>query len=435
MFFLKIEKILIIILIVLFWICKSPAKIFFPKEALAPSAHSSHNITVSNEIPSSKILPEMPLIYEEIPTVINDQVLFYLRYFTKRGRPYFAKTLDRSYRYKSLMQQILIQFGLPKDLFYLAFIESNFNNHAYSHAHACGPWQLMAQTATHYGLRIDHWVDERKDPVLSTQAAAKYLCHLYQQFGCWYLTAAAYNAGGGTIKRLIKKYHTTDWWILSKRAKGLKKEVKNYVPKWIATTIIAKSPEKYGFPLAKNTPLRYDVIRTNTLLDLEAIAYLCKISLNNIKGLNPALKRIYTPPYPYFLRIPKGKKQALLMALNKKGPRLNVDRFYCYKVKPGDTLWDITRHHRSSIPFIARLNNLSPPYLIRPGQRLLIPESPQKKADVKVISSKRIIYTVRPGDSFWKISHRFGISINKIKNQNPSKRMLRPGDRLILAFD
>lgn len=434
MFFLKTKKILIIILIISLWTCKSSAKTFFPKEAPVPSTHGSHNITVSNEIPSLKILPETPFMYEEIPIVINDQVLFYLRRFTESGKSYFAKTLHKSYRYKKLMQGILIQFGLPKDLFYLAFIESNFNNHAYSRAHACGPWQLIAQTATQYGLRIDHWIDERKDPVLSTQAAAKYLCDLYQQFGCWYLTAAAYNAGNGTIKRFIKKYNTSDWWILSKRAKRLKKEAKNYVPKWIATIMISKNPEKYGFFSAKNTPLKYDTIRTNTLLDLETIAYLCKTSLNNIKKLNPALKRTYTPPYPYFLRIPEGKKEFLLTALDKK-PKLNVNRFYCYKVRPGDTLWEIAKHYGSSIPFIAKLNNLSPPYLLRPGQKLLIPQSPRKKANVRVISSKRIVYTVRPGDSFWKISRRFGIPISKIKNQNPSKRMLRPGDQLILAFD
>jgi len=176
---------------------------------------------------------------------------------------------------------------------------------------------------------------------------------------------------------LIKKYNTNDWWLLSKRARELKRETKDYVPKWIATIIIAKNPERYGFSPPKTTPLRYDVIKTNTILDLEKVAHLCKISLKEIKRLNPALKRIYTPPYPYFLRIPEGKKESLLASL-KRQPRLKIDHFYYYRVRPRDTLWDIARHYRSSIALIARLNNLSPPYLIRPGQMLLVPRLKRK---------------------------------------------------------
>ena len=365
MFYLKKKRVSIIILTILFLICKGSAKIFFSKGAFA-----SNNTALSKNLHGASSTGD-------IPVIINDRVLFYIRYYTKSGRKYFASALNRSYRYKEIMQGILMQFNLPKDLFYLAFIESNFDNHAYSRSHACGPWQLIAETAIQYGIRIDHWVDERKDPVLSTKAAAKYLSDLYKRFGCWYLTAAAYNAGGGTIKRLIKKYNTNDWWILSKRARELKRETKDYVPKWIATIIIAKNPERYGFSPPKTTPLRYDVIKTNTILDLEKVAHLCKISLKEIKRLNPALKRIYTPPYPYFLRIPEGKKESLLASL-KRQPRLKIDHFYYYRVRPRDTLWDIARHYRSSIPLIARLNNLSPPYLIRPGQMLLVPRLKRK---------------------------------------------------------
>ncbi|CAD7779866.1 MAG: Transglycosylase SLT domain protein [Candidatus Methanoperedenaceae archaeon GB50] len=184
-----------------------------------------------------RLLKKTPLITKKIspkkkvatiPIVINDRVQTFINYYTKNpnGRRWFHQVLTRAQEYKPLMEKILLKAGLPKEVFYLAFVESGFDNHAYSYAHACGPWQFIASTATHYGLKIDYWVDERKDPELATKAAARYLKDLYSQFKDWYLTAAAYNAGNGTIQRLIKRYKVSDYWTLIKKAKELKLETK-----------------------------------------------------------------------------------------------------------------------------------------------------------------------------------------------------------------
>src|SRR5690606_13336536 len=137
--------------------------------------------------------------------------------------------------------------GLPEDLIYLSMIESVFNPRAYSRARAVGPWQFIEGTGKRYGLRVNYWIDERKDIIKSTHAAAKYLKELYQIFGSWYLAAAAYNAGEGTVLNAIRRDRTRNFWQLARQEKNFRSETQNYVPKMIAAALLAKSPEKYGF--------------------------------------------------------------------------------------------------------------------------------------------------------------------------------------------
>ncbi len=387
-------------------------------------------------LPSSTPSSRLP----SVPITINPQVQAYINFYTKnpRGRIHFQKTLMRAREYQQLMEGILTKAGLPKELFYLAFIESGFNNHAYSRSHACGPWQFIASTARKYGLKIDYWVDERRDPELATKAAAKYLSDLYAQFHDWYLAAAAYNAGDGLIQQLVKKYKIKDFWVLAKKA-HIKRETKYYVPKWLATIVIARNPQKYGFKAPQPLPWKYEKIETSALVDISFLAKKTKIGLEKLKHLNPALKTVFAPPYDYFIRVPKEKKDIVLTYLEEQEKITQVFSHFCtYQVQPGDSLWKIARKFHKDISFIAKLNNLSFPYLLHPGQKLIIPYGEPKRQIYTERDEKtgklRIVYTVKSGDSLWKIARQFNTSVAELKRVNKTNGLLHPGDQLVIPL-
>jgi hypothetical protein len=182
----------------------------------------------------------------DVPIQVNKQVRAYLIYFCTERKGVIGRALARSTRYLPMIKEIFQEYGLPEDLAYLAMIESGFNPEAYSPAGACGMWQFIKGTARRYGLVVDGYVDERRDPQKSTRAAARYLLDLYKQFGSWYLALASYNCGEKRVeKELSKSSHKNFWELSSNRC--LPGETKNYVPQMIAATIIAKNPEKFGF--------------------------------------------------------------------------------------------------------------------------------------------------------------------------------------------
>jgi membrane-bound lytic murein transglycosylase D len=400
-------------------------------------------------VSSKMVLPKIttklfiPLSFsrEGVPTTLNDKVQVFIDYYTKNqeGRLWFEKVLARAKYYKPLMEKILAEAGLPEELFYLALIESGFNNHAYSPAHACGPWQFIASTARHYHLKIDYWVDERKDPELATRAAALYLKTLYNKFNDWYLTAAAYNAGGGTIQRLLRKYKVNDYWNLSEKANELKLEAKRYVPKWLAVIIVTENAKAYGFSTEQKDKFDCDKVKTSSLTDLFSLSKKTKINLAELKRLNPALKGSFVPPYPYFLRVPKGKKKIVLAFFQIQIEKpISSTQFYTYKVKSGDTLWAIAKKNQKHVGFIAKVNGLSSPYCIKPGQKLLIPYTwPQTRLYAqrdKKIESFKTIYTVKSGDTLWDIARLFNISVEVLKRANKVKGLIHPGDQLFIPL-
>lgn len=183
----------------------------------------------------------------DIPIRVNSAVEHWVDYFTGRGRKHFTRYLERSEYFIPYIQPILSQNKMPKDLVYLAMIESGFNNHARSRARAVGPWQFIGATGKRYGLSVNWWVDERRDIRKSTQAAANYLKDLYQMFGSWELAAASYNAGEAKIRRAVRRFGSYDFWAIS-RQRFLKPETRNYVPKMMAAAIISKNREQFGFP-------------------------------------------------------------------------------------------------------------------------------------------------------------------------------------------
>jgi len=316
----------------------------------------------------------------DIPIVINGKVEQYIQYFQTTIRDKFITWLSRSEKYIPFMKNLLKEHGLPEDLVYMSLIESGFNPYAYSRAKAVGLWQFISRTGERYGLRVNWWVDERRDPEKSTIAAAKYLKDLYDLFACWYLAAAGYNAGEYKIIRAIKRSRTEDFWKLTKQ-RYLKRETKDYVPQMIAAALIAKDPEKYGFiDIEYQEPLRYEKVKVPELTDLSLIAKACETSLEEIKDLNPELRRGVTPPNEseYEIKIPFGEKDLFLKNFEALQP-LEKFQFKTHLVKKGEALKGIARNYRVDLEPLLEINHLNKTSPISKGMTLLIPISKDEK--------------------------------------------------------
>ncbi len=310
----------------------------------------------------------------DIPIEFNEAVDRWLAYFQRRGRRNLQIHLTRAGRYEPAMRAIMREHGLPQDLVYLSLIESGYDPNAYSRAHAVGLWQFLASTGRRYGLRIDGWVDERRDPIKATRAAAAHLKDLYEEFGSWYLAAAAYNGGAHRVRRAIRRTGSRDFWTLARR-RYLPRETRNYVPKFIAAALIAKQPEKYGFSVSSAGPLSYDVGQVPDATSLSVIAEAAGVSLAEVVTLNPQLVRRVTPPGErYFVRLPArtGPKFAINYARVPAEDRLRAIE---HTIRRGDTLAQLARTYRSDLSAIRSANPGIRPRRLRVGQSLLIPIS------------------------------------------------------------
>jgi len=326
----------------------------------------------------------------DIPIVINAKVEQSIKYFQTTIREKFVTWLGRSEKYIPFMKNLLKEYGLPEDLVYLSLIESGFNPYAYSRAKAVGLWQFISLTGKRYGLKVNWWVDERRDPEKSTIAAAKYLKDLYEMFSCWYLAAAGYNAGEYKIIKAIKRYRTEDFWKLTQH-RYLKRETKDYVPLMIAAAIVAKDPEKYGFiDVEYQEPLRYEDVKVPELTDLSLIAKACEISLDEIKDLNPELRRGVTPPNEteYEIKIPFGKKDLFLKNFEALQP-LEKFQFKTHPVKKGETLKGIARQYRVDLEPLLEINHLNKTSQISKGMTLLIPISKDEEIKPLAVAQKK----------------------------------------------
>lgn len=417
----------------------------------------------------------------DIPVEIQPLVIQYIRFFQGSGRKWFRQWMSRSSRFIPLMQPILESKGLPRDTVYLAMIESGFSTKAQSRARAVGPWQFIAGTARLFRLRNDFWVDERRDPVKSTRAAADYLSQLYANFGHWYLAWAGYNAGGGRVRRLVDTYGTTDFWSLADRKRGFAKETQHYVPKLIACALVAKHPDAFGFradEFSFEEPFEFDEVQIAQAVDLEVVATAAQVSLKQIVELNPELRQWCTPPAsdsdPYTLRLPKGSRGAFVANFSKYAPSERL-RFQVHRVQRGDTLSKIAQTYHSATEAILRFNRLKSPRLLRVRSDLIIPVpssqalklgkpdvalerqvvrarrsglvalrpeeeipagtlpsrkdgSPSKGGTYKtstVSGKKKITYFVGAGDSLWSIARRFDVHVADLRTWNSSLRASR----------
>jgi membrane-bound lytic murein transglycosylase D len=307
--------------------------------------------------------------------VTNSKVRHFVRYYSTTAKGHFQQMLERSGKYMPMIAKVLNQEGLPEDLGYLALIESEFIVNTSSPSGAVGLWQFVAGTARRYGLRIDEWVDERRDPVKSTRAAAAYLKDLHEHYGRWYLATAAYNAGTGTISKAMKSSGAKDFWSLSQKAR-LSEETRNFVPKFVAIALIAKEPEKYGFnPIAYAVPLDYEEVELPWSMKLETVAEMAESDAAAVRELNPALLRNTTPPGEAGFRVnlPVGKSAVYLAKADEKFKEKEAEavQMVTHEVRKGETLFAIARHYGQEVRALMEFNGLTTARL-RIGQKLRI---------------------------------------------------------------
>lgn len=406
--------------------------------------------------------------YFDIPVVYRPAVKKWIKYFLNRGRGFFERYSARSGRYAPIMGKILEEKGLPRDLIFLAMAESGFQNNAKSWARAVGPWQFMPFTGKRYGLKIDWYVDERRDPIKATVAAAAYLEDLFELFGNWELAAAGYNAGEGKVRRAIRRYKTENFWKISK-GRYLKRETRNYVPKIMALAIIGKNLKSFGFEdIVFHEPLDFEEVTIAPMTDLILLSESLEVPFDEIQRLNPELLRWFTPAsdQSYILRIPVGKKAAFNECCQKNPEYFLAKQFQVYKVKGSrSSLADVAKKFRiKKSDILETINQLPKNARLKRGQEVLLPfrqgqsqrdrmyadlyERPRRsvrrrrqylkivkraKRKGKKIASPSVYYTVQKGDSLWSVSKKTGQSIETIIASNLhilNKRQIRPGDRL-----
>lgn len=317
-----------------------------------------------------------------IPLEVNRLVLKWIDYFQGPGRPHMERYLSRSTRYAPIMKEILRKEGLPEDLIYIALIESGFSSTAHSSASAVGYWQFIRGTGKQYRLRIDSFVDERRDFERSTVAAADYFKGLYNLFGAWYLAIASYNVGENRVKSVVMRNKTRDFWQLARENK-LPQETVHYVPKFLAARLIAKEPEKYGFTDIDYQPaLEFSTVDFETPIDVRRLATEMGLEYDDLRDLNPMFKRGVAPmpkgSTKLTLRIPKGLESKAIAAATAAAASTTMryvaeDDYSYYRVRRGDTVSSIAHKFNTSQTQILRLNRLSAKSLLGVGKRLRVP--------------------------------------------------------------
>jgi len=380
--------------------------------ALAPRLGSDSLQIYSNE--------SQPVVYD-LPVVMNERVKKSIVYFQTVAREAFVRFLSRSKRYEALYKDVLSQHGLPHDLVYLSMVESGFNPHAYSWARAMGLWQFIASTGRMYGLKRDWWLDERKDPVKSTHAAARFLKDLYTQFGDWELAMAAYNCGPGRVSRTRTKQGTDDFWQMN-----LPQQTKDYVPLIFAATIISKDPEKYGFfDIVYDENLNWEEVTINKCLDLKTVASEVGCTVEEIKALNPELLRNNTPPNvkDYVLKVPAGKKDMFLASYENMVSTQQTN-WTKHRIRRGESIASIAAKYGVSKYALLEANAMTQKTKIISGKDLIVPVptdtdySDNRKSDKPKYAARNSVYTVRSGDTMWDIAKAFNTSVDALRRMN-----------------
>ncbi|HXF48001.1 MAG TPA: LysM peptidoglycan-binding domain-containing protein [Verrucomicrobiae bacterium] len=377
-------------------------------------------------LPQALTRPD-PAIQFDVQIPFNERVADALAYLQTVARKPFSQYLSRSSRYIPLMRQILKKQGVPQDLVYLPLIESGFNPHAYSYAHAVGPWQFIASTGRLYDLDINYFVDERRDFVKSTYAAANFLSDLYAQYNSWELALAAYNGGPGRISRAMKRQDTKDFWEMK-----LRQQTENYVPLFAAAVMIAKEPKKYGFgDVIYEPPIEFDTVVVRKPLELSVVARFVDCIVAELKELNPHLARGVTPPGKFTLRIPSGK-EGVFWAHYEQMPQARKMVLVRHKIRRGESLAAIAQRYGTTAGDLIRINRLRKAYRPKAGRTLLVPAYVSSDYLAEKKSSKGT-YRVRRGDTLGKIARRFGVTVDALKQANNlDSDIVSRGRRLVI---
>jgi membrane-bound lytic murein transglycosylase D len=387
---------------------------------------------------------------------------FWVDYFTKKNRDRFQRFINNGEEYRSIIENVFENHGLPKELYFVGLIESGYYLGARSHASAVGPWQFIRGTGSRYGLKITSEIDERQDLFKASKAAAMYFKDLHNVFSSWELALSAYNAGEYGIIRRIMKHGTRDFYQLS-RNKQLPSETINYVPKVLAAMHVVKNAEKYGFVIPKKKHRLFDLTELRPIkknVPLSTIAKRLNVDVAFLKKLNPELRRNSTPRHfagTYYLRIPQSKYGHILpeatpeaVAFNRPESKREINRRTAFiektissdketleteirpnfhRVRAGDTLFSIARKYHTTPRELAKINNLKS-WKIRviKGQRIKLSQEDEQKVATRTtgpkikVTNKPIVYTIRRGDNLTDLAKLFDIKLSKIKKVNKLKR-------------
>ncbi len=377
----------------------------------------------------------------------NRRVLAYLEFFQVDARDRFAIWLSRLSRYEGMIRERLRAKGLPEDLVYLTLIESGLSNSAVSRARAVGMWQFVSGTGRLYGLEVDPWVDERRDPYKATDAAVNYLSDLVQKLGSVYLAAAAYNAGEGRIQRGVRHLPgqsdslTDETFFQLADRRYLRRETRDYVPKLIAAALIAKQPARYGFTdIPRVPPLQFDEMRVPEATGLDVLARLADTTTDALVELNPQFVRGVTPPgREVTVRVPRGTGTRVAEGYDTLAATSRIT-FVEHYVTRGQTLSDIAKQYRVSVSLIQGANPSLRSHTLRVGTRVVIPMSGRtvpgsswKSATADDgariaarsdggATSVAASHRVRRGETASQIARRYGVDLDALLDYNGLSR-------------
>jgi membrane-bound lytic murein transglycosylase D len=317
-----------------------------------------------------KVREQVAATVSSLPLSVNDNVLSYINYFSRRGKGTIVAGTQRSGRYRPMIQRILDEEGVPQELIHLAQAESGFIPRAMSRKAAGGMWQFLKWRGQEYGLMQTRYTDERMDPEKATRAAARHLRDLFHQFGDWYLAIAAYNCGPGTVEKAVERTGSADFWEL-RQIGVLPKETTNYVPIILAMTIMEKNAADYGIQgIQLDPPLEYDTVELTAPTSLALVSDITDTSITEIAALNPAVLRTVAPE-KYALHVPKGAAKLLTAALQMV-PAERRASWRLHRVSSGETLAGIGKRYGITSASIVAVNNLEDGEALE-GDRLLIP--------------------------------------------------------------
>ncbi len=391
-------------------------------------------------------LPALPRFTIPVP-VDNPRVIEAVKFLSTQRREFIQGGLERAQRYMPLILETFARAGVPAELAWIPLIESLFKPVVRSRASAVGLWQLMAPTARLYGLRVDYFVDERRDPVKATEAISRFILDYYAEFNDWHLAIAAYNGGKGRVGRALRRTNTSDFWSLA-ATRTLPRETREFVPKILAAILIGSEPDRYDFLIEEQPPFVFDEVTIDSMTDLQVIAEAAGTTLETIQDLNPQLLRRTTPRIAeYTLRVPAGHAQRFRGAY----AAIPVDdrvRVAEHVVGRGETLSKIGDDYGLSWRAVADYNGIRDPRRVRVGTTLLIPIA-QAAGSVAVPSSVRpelversgvergakVVHTVRRGESLWLIARAYDTRVVDVKRWNGLRSdRLNQGDTLDIYY-
>ncbi len=412
------------------------------------------DLPIGSGVPSddARRLAEEVLAQEsnDLEIQLNDEVLSCIDLYQGPLREWFTSALERGGRYLPRIREVFASEGVPKDLAYVALVESAFKTSALSRAKAKGMWQFISGTGRRYGLAQDWWVDERSNPEKATRAAARYLRELHDMFGDWNLALAGYNWGEGRVQRWVERTGAEDFWALAGQA-SMPQETRNYVPMIHAAILVAKAPEKYGFEVTPEPALDYESLPVSGAVDLRVIAECAGTGLEWMQLLNPELRRLATPANRTFeVKVPQGRAQSARRCLDQLPAEKRVT-FRTHTVARGQTLASVARQYGTKVSDIASANSidLRQSKRLARGTELIIPiprasVPPPRRPAVSAASTPevadltagrvRIQYRVRPGDTLTAIAARYRTTVQELMSWNKLSGSQLAAGNLLTVF-